>query len=231
MSSLTLGAPAQVRQISLDVYEPGSPAYLLASMLDGLIEAERGRRRLEEEELRQKTPPHKPLVGLLGVIPREPAYIADSLPWYEILKDFLCLQAFAEAIGMAPSVMAEQIATLLAPPNWELFFWMSRALESATGEEAKRWRQEAIDARAEADALRKKAAARSKKATDSLWGREGGPRSQRQWWENAWAAAKAKTPGLTKKAFVAQQWSAYLATRPRPLVERETVQTKWLRGK
>lgn len=235
MSFFPFGTPPALRDLKPDLYEPGSPAATLAAALAPLIEAEREQRRNAEKlarELRKGKAEPAHAGGLLGPgLLSLDSFIADSLPWHDIAKDMDALLKFSQALGVSLGTLAQAIAQLLAPPNWELFFWMGRALDSVSADEALRWKGEADAARAEAEALKQKAVARSRKGTDGLWGREGGPRAQRQWWESAWASAKAQTPGLTKKAFVGQQWAAYLATRPRPLVERETVQTKWLRGK
>lgn len=170
--------------------------------------------------------------GLLGPrgVPGLDFFAVDSVPWYDLLTDVEVLAHGAQVVGVSGSDLAQAVVDHLMPPNWLVFFWMGRALESVPLEMAQRWSDDAAKlARAEAEAVEKsKATEKGRALADAAWAQA---REQRAWWEREWAQAKAANGKLSKKAFVQRHWLAYLALDPKPRYTEDTVATKWLRGK
>jgi hypothetical protein len=234
MSFLTIGAPSLPPNLQPSLYIPGTPAALLAEALAPLVEAERARLMDAERAAREANKgaaPRPVVTGLLGgALLSADAFNAEAKPWHEIAKEIPALVQFSQALGKLPGTLAQEIAALLAPPNWEVFFWMGRALEAGGANDAQRWREEADRARSEAEEIKRKTSERGAKAAEGRWSADGGAREQRQWWIAAWKAAKAKNPKLTKESFVERHMLAYLATKPSEIYSASTIRGKWLRG-
>lgn len=232
---LGIGASWQ-KELDPSIYDPGSLAEKLARELAPLISAERQARR-DAERIAHDADPAAAATranlfgGLLGPmgVPGLDFFAVDSTPWHDLLTDVEFLARCAQAVGLAVGGLAQAIVDHLMPPNWLVFFWMARALESVPIGMAQQWSQDAAaTAAAEvAETTRRAAAQRSKAKADVRWM---GTRNAKEWWQQAWAGAKAANPKLEKRTFVKRQWQAYVSQNFKPLVDPDTVAAKWLRG-
>lgn len=232
MNTFGLGLGAAARHdLDPSSFAPGTAAAELAHKLAPLIEAERQARRDDEREGYSRNPDAPRLAGgLLSLAPGDAYFAADITPWHEMLADVGFLARCAQAVGAHTGPLAQSIVDHLMPPNWQVFFWMARALESVPLDMAQQWSNEvAAVARQEAEqAAKLKATSNGKLKADARWAQA---REQRAWWEREWAQARAGNSKLGKKAFVRHHWLAYLALSPKPRYTEDTVATKWLRGK
>lgn len=237
MNTTGLGIGAAWHELDPSSYAPGSASADLAHKLDPLIRDERQTRRDAERAAHDADPAGAAtranlFGGLLGPkgVPGLDFFAIDSTPWHDLLTDVEFLARCAQVVGMRGSELAQAIVDHLMPPNWLVFFWMGRALESVPLEMARRWSDDAAKvARAEAEQAEKsKATNKGRALADAAWAQA---REQRTWWEREWAQAKAANSKLSKKAFVERHWLAYLALDPKPRYTEDTVATKWLRGK
>lgn len=233
---LGLGAAGQ-HDLDPSSYAPGTAAADLAHKLAPLIEAERQARRDAERTAHDADPAAAAtranlFGGLLGPkgVPGLDFFAVDAQPWHELLTDVELLARCAQTVGLHTGPLAQSIVDHLMPPNWQVFFWMARALESVSLDMAHQWSNEvAAVARQEAEqAAKLKATTNGKLKADARWAQA---REQRAWWEREWAQARAGNSKLGKKAFVRHHWLAYLALSPKPRYTEDTVATKWLRGK
>lgn len=238
--------PEGLRDINPEAYPVEGGAQALATMLAPFIQIERQERREAERASYLADPEAAAREGVLsagllgnsGLIAGRDYFRADGMAWFELLRDVQVLERIGRAMhmgenaemGMSPGLLAQAIAQLLRPPNWELYFWMGRALESVPIATAIGWSADAANvARAEAEAAEKsRATSKGRALADAAWAQA---REQRAWWEREWAQAKAANGKLSKKAFVQRHWLAYLALDPKPRYTEDTVATKWLRGK
>lgn len=235
-TGLGIGASWQV-DLDPSNYAASTAAAELARKLAPFILAQRQARRDAERAAHDADPGGAAkrgnlLGGLLGPagVPGLDFFAVDSTPWYELLTDVELLDRCAQALGLRGSALAQAVVDHLMPPNWQVYFWMGRALESVPLEMALSWSADAAKvARAEAEqAERSKATSKGRALADAAWAQA---REQRAWWEREWTQAKAANGKLSKKAFVQRHWLAYLALDPKPRYTEDTVATKWLRGK
>jgi len=63
-------------------------------------------------------------------------YWSQTVPWYEWMSEPRILQSCSEECGLKIWQLAEVIAYQIRPSNWQVFAWMSIALQSQNHEKA-----------------------------------------------------------------------------------------------
>ncbi len=164
-------------QIHLDVDQFASDAETLpiAKIVAAHAERRRAEYRLTEKKIK---------LGLLG----SEGYWSDSVPWYEWMTEPQVLQPCAEECGLKIEELAAVIAYQIVPMNWQVYSWMSVALQGRNYQEMLEGslsRHAAINSK-----MIKVASERGKNAADALHNKPGGTREKQNAIRNLWASGK-----------------------------------------
>ena len=170
-------------QIHLDVDEFASDAETFP--IAKIVAAHAEKRRVE---YRRNEKPIK--CGLLEI----EGYWSESVPWYEWMTEPQVLEPCATECGLKIDELAAVIAYQIGPSNWQVFSWMSVALQG------RRYQEMITDQLSRHNTQIRKmmvlASKRGKDAADSAHNKPGGSRDKRRQIQSLWATGNYDTHQL-----------------------------------
>ena len=205
--TIPIGPIAGALTLNPELYsEDQEYAYPMAKLLAPEIEKERTRLM---RSMRPFIRDH-PLVGKGLCKP------VSELPWYELLARLEILKRVCNKRGIALEVTCMTIWRFLTPPNWQVFFWMDRCLQSNGHSAIKDWKfKEHLqitvrEARLETARI---ASQRGKAAADALHGKPGGNRDKAEAVRAAWASGKYSSRDICAEQECAALGSSFSTAR------------------
>lgn len=196
------------KRLDATAYPGDARVQHLAKVLSEEVERERANDRQTEEPLRG---------GLFS--PNDYWYWSDSQPWHEFASRLEVLDRCAARLEITSEALAEAIHEKLAPPNWEVFFWMSHCLG-------------AIDDRHKAQLLALAMAMEKKRRSERA--RRGAEMTNRPKDDaKGWVLAEYETCGheFESKTKFAEHYQSQVKRRYGVDVTVKTITDRWLKGK
>jgi len=119
--NLGFNAPVQIR-LDADAFASDAETFPIAKIVAAHAEKRRAEYRLTDKQIQP---------GLLG----GEGYWSESVPWYEWMTEPQVLKPCAEECGLKIDQLAAVIAYQIRPKNWQVYSWMSVALQGRDYEE------------------------------------------------------------------------------------------------